>query len=147
MLIEASIPLRVRADECKISVVICTYNRAGLLKAALRSVCKQTLDTAKYEVIVVNNNSQDNTRSVVEEFSKRFSNLQYYMEPRQGLSHARNRGWQGTQGKYVAYFDDDCKIPERWIAVAIEITAKSSRTFWRNIHRPLWHARPLVMSA
>jgi len=103
-----------------ISVVICTYNRAELLTGAIQSLCHQTLDCSLYEIIVVDNNSTDDTHAVVELFAH-YGNVRYCLETRQGLSHARNRGWQVAQGEYVAYIDDDCKVPAHWLAVAKEV--------------------------
>jgi glycosyltransferase involved in cell wall biosynthesis len=109
-----------------ISVVLCTYNRADLLAAALQTLCEQSLDRGEYEVIVVDNNSTDDTRSVAEGFCRSRANVRYVLETRQGLSHARNRGWQEARGEYVAYTDDDCKLPPQWLAVARQIIAKKS---------------------
>lgn len=94
-----------------VSVVVCTYNRVEILKGAIESLCSQTADSSLYEIIVVDNNSTDDTQKVVE----RFGNVHYYPETRQGLSHARNRGWQVAQGKYVAYIDDDAKAERNWL--------------------------------
>ena len=104
-----------------ISVVICTYNRADLLTTALQTVCEQTLDSNEYEVIVVDNNSTDETRAISESFIERYSNVRYFVESQQGLSHARNLGWQKAVGQYVAYTDDDCKVPKQWLEVAKRI--------------------------
>lgn len=109
-----------------INVVVCTYNRADLLASALQTLCEQTLDSSEYEVIVVDNNSTDNTRAVAEEFCRRYPNVRYCFEPQQGLSHARNRGWRVARGEYVAYLDDDCQAPEQWLAVAKEIIEQIS---------------------
>jgi len=109
-----------------ISVVICTYNRAELLANALQTLCAQTLDTCRYEVIVVDNNSQDNTRAVTDDFSRRSPNIRYCYETRQGLSHARNCGWQEARGAYVAYIDDECKVPAQWLNVAKDIIEQVS---------------------
>ena len=100
-------------DGLRISVVICTYNRTELLALALDSLGKQTLDAARYEILVVDNNSTDDTRAVVMEFMPRV-NVRYILERRQGLSHARNRGYQEAQGTYIAYIDDDVKVPPHW---------------------------------
>ena len=108
------------------SVVICTYNRVQLLTKALSSICSQTLDKAHYEIIVVDNNSNDGTREAVDEFCQRFTNVRYCFEPQQGLSYARNRGWQEARGTYVGYTDDDCKVPEQWLEVAKEIIEEVS---------------------
>ena len=107
-----------------ISIVICTYNRAHLLAGALQSVCEQPLDSSEYELIVVDNNSTDNTRAVTESFAQRYPNLRYCFEPQQGLSHARNRGFWCAQGEYVGYLDDDAKASAAWLAVAQEIITR-----------------------
>jgi glycosyltransferase involved in cell wall biosynthesis len=97
-----------------------------MLATILQSLCEQSIETSKYEVIVVDNNSNDNTREVVDEFCRRFTNVHYCFEPQQGLSYARNRGWQEARGKYVGYTDDDCKVPEQWLEVAKEIIEQIS---------------------
>jgi len=109
-----------------ISVVICTYNRVDVFVDALKTICNQTLDASFYEVIVVDNNSSDNTAHVAKDFCERFPNVRYCLESKQGLSHARNRGWREAQGEYVAYIDDDCKVPEQWLAEAKDIIERFS---------------------
>jgi len=97
-----------------ISVVICTYNRARLLTLCLQSLVDQTLDKLFYEVLIINNNSTDDTHAVSMEFCRLHSNFRLFNEPRQGLSHARNRGCQEAAGEYVAYIDDDGKASRNW---------------------------------
>jgi len=109
-----------------ISVVICTYNRAALLAGVLKTLCDQTLDRSCYEVIVVDNNSSDSTRAITEEFCRRYENLRYCLESRQGSSYARNLGVQVAQGEYVAFCDDDCEVPNNWLAIASEIIEEVS---------------------
>ncbi|WP_119069690.1 glycosyltransferase family 2 protein [Aggregatilinea lenta] len=98
-----------------ISVVVCTYNRAALLAQALDTLCAQTLDPDLYEVLVIDNNSTDDTRATVERYAPR---IRHVLETAQGLSHARNRGWREARGTYIAYTDDDCKLPPDWLANA-----------------------------
>ena len=109
-----------------ISVIICTYNRAELLTNGLQTLCEQTLVMSNYEVIVVDNNSQDNTRAVTKDFCRRYPNIRYLFETRQGLSHARNRGWREAKAPYVAYIDDECKVPPQWLATAKQIIDRLS---------------------
>lgn len=130
----------------RISVVVCTYNRADLLVDVLRNLCEQTLDTSRYEVIVVDNNSVDNTRSATGEFCCRYPNVFYFPENRQGLSHARNRGWREARGEYVAYIDDDCRVPEQWLSVANDIIERVSPAVFGgpfypffNTPKPPWY--------
>jgi len=97
------------------------------------------------EVLVIDNNSSDHTREVVESFSPPFP-LHYIFEPVQGLSHARNRGWKEAKGQYVAYLDDDATAPTHWLELAIRIARDHSpvmfggpvRDVFEN-RRPSWH--------
>lgn len=99
-----------------ISVVVCTCNRAALLRVCLDSLAQQTLDSHKYEVLVVDNNSCDETLDVVSEYLKGSNCFRVVREPGQGLSHARNRGWKDAVGQFVAYIDDDAKADPDWLA-------------------------------
>lgn len=103
------------------SVCLYTRNRARLLIQALESVCVQTLPPEQYEVIVVDNGSTDDTRSVVEGFTGRIHNLRYFYEARAGSGRARNRGWQEAIGEVAAFIDDDGKAPANWLRVAAQV--------------------------
>ena len=98
-----------------ISVVVCTYNRSSLLKNCIRSLEKQMADKKNYEVIVVDNNSKDNTKEIVRDYIKNKLNVRTVTEKNQGLSYARNRGWKEAKGKYVAYIDDDAIAELDWV--------------------------------
>jgi glycosyltransferase involved in cell wall biosynthesis len=105
-----------------VSVVICTCNRAEVLRGALQTLSKQTMYKSDYEVIVVDNNSQDSTPNLAKTFCRNHPNIRYVLETRKGLSNARNRGWLEAKGLYVAYVDDDCKMPPQWLKIAMKIT-------------------------
>lgn len=98
-----------------ISAVICTYNRAPLLRRTLAGFFAQVcLDEVEHELIVVDNNSTDDTRRLVESIEDQPS-LRYVFEPRQSLSIARNRGIAEARGTIVAFLDDDVIVDERWL--------------------------------
>ena len=107
----------------KLSAIICTHNRAALLARALESLCRQTVDPSEYEIIVVDNNSKDDTPEIVRTLKNRFPNhpIRLLFEDKQGLSYARNMGYQQASGDYVAYLDDDAIAPANWIEVAQKI--------------------------
>lgn len=67
-----------------ITVIVATYNRCDLLKEALMSLFEQTRDRYKYEIIVVDNNSTDNTRQVAQEFAANYDNVKVFKEEEQG---------------------------------------------------------------
>ena len=104
----------------KISVVVCTYNRSDLLAGCLESLCNQNLDKACYEIIVVDNNSKDDTPQVVNSFLH-FDNIRYVLERKPGLSYARNRGTIEAVGEYVAFIDDDAKAAPNWLEVVYNL--------------------------
>ena len=98
----------------ELSIVVCTYNREELLRLSLQSLVEQTLDKERYEVIVVDNNSTPAAREIALRFVEAEPNFRLVREERQGLSHARNRGWREACGRYVAFLDDDAKASPDW---------------------------------
>jgi glucosyl-dolichyl phosphate glucuronosyltransferase len=101
---------------CDISIVLCTYNRAGMLGDSLRSWSQVVQRGRKVEFIVVDNASTDATRSVVEGFVAGFPGpLRYVHEKQAGLSFARNRGIEVAAGRIVAFVDDDIYFDAAWL--------------------------------
>lgn len=92
-----------------ISVIICSYNRANYIVQALKSLSAQSLPKSTFEVIVVDNNSTDNTAEVCDEYIKENTGLNaYYLtETQQGSSFARNTGAKHAHGEILVFMDDD----------------------------------------
>lgn len=104
-------------DGWDVSVVISTYNRAEVLPHALDSLLHQGPVGFRYEVVVVDNNSTDATRAVVESFIARGSrNVSYLFEPRQGVAYGRNTGILASKAPIIAFTDDDVTVGPDWIA-------------------------------
>ena len=93
----------------KLSIVVATYNRAPYLLRTLESLARQTLSPGLFEILVVNNNSSDNTPEVVAGFAGSHPQLQVRMvtETSQGISYARNCGIASSVGQYIVFIDDD----------------------------------------
>jgi glucosyl-dolichyl phosphate glucuronosyltransferase len=100
-----------------ITVVLCTFNRCRSLPQALESVAAQALpDSFEWEVIVVDNNSSDQTRQVAENYFRKYpGRFRYVFEPQQGLSRARNTGIREARGDVVAFMDDDITVEPMWL--------------------------------
>lgn len=99
-----------------ISVVVCTYNRAEMLRDTLESWLSLQNTRFKVELIIVDNNSTDHTAQVVESFRSVYpSRLHYICEANVGLSYARNRGIKEASGKIVAFVDDDVFFDKDWL--------------------------------
>lgn len=94
----------------KITFVICTYNRAFILKDCLESIFFQIKNSDSCEVLVIDNHSIDNTREVVNQLTKLYPNLRLVPEKQIGLSYARNRAMQDGVGEWLVYIDDDAKL-------------------------------------
>lgn len=105
----------------ELSAIICTYNRADYLRKAITSLIEQTLDTDRFEIIVVDNNSKDDTKQVATEEFAHVPNLRYLFEPVPGLSRARNTGWQNAEGRFIAFLDDDAVAAPEWAATFLEV--------------------------
>jgi glycosyltransferase involved in cell wall biosynthesis len=101
----------------KISVILCTYNRCGSLAKTLSSVAASILpQSVEWEVLVVDNNSTDQTRVVAGEFQKEFQGrFRYLFEPQQGKSFALNKGVREARGDVLAFLDDDVIVEAAWL--------------------------------
>ncbi len=105
------------------SVVVPTFNRADLLGETLKSLLAQEVN-ASYEVVVVDNNSSDDTESVVRAFETRSGALiQYVFEGEQGSSAARNAGTRAASGDVVVFVDDDVIAGPDWLRAIAETFA------------------------
>tara|TARA_B100000315_G_C14562353_1_gene581164 strand:- start:365 stop:1270 length:906 start_codon:yes stop_codon:yes gene_type:complete len=131
----------------KLSVVVCTYKRENLLRMCLESLEKQTAIKADYEIVVVNNHSNELSENLIKEFKDQNNNIRFINEPIQGLSHARNRGWKESSGRYIAFIDDDSKAEKNWCKYIIECFYKIKPTPasvggkilpWYDIDPPYW---------
>lgn len=99
----------------KISAIVCVYNREKTLPQCLGALTKQTLDTAAYEVVVVDNNSTDGSANIAAEFAKAHENVRCVLETKQGLAAARNRGMAEANAPIAAFTDDDAIPAANWL--------------------------------
>ncbi len=124
-----------------ISVIICTYSRGEHLRKVLFDLtCQESICHVSYEVLVVDNNSRDNTKHVCEEFISKYPEVfRYVFEERQGKTFALNTGIRESRGNIVAFTDDDVVIDKRWlysINQAFEVNPECKAFGGRVL--PLW---------
>jgi glycosyltransferase involved in cell wall biosynthesis len=100
-----------------ITVILCTYDRSGSLAKALASAAVQEMSAGvQWEVLVVDNNSRDQTPAVVGKFSNEYpGRFRYLFEPQPGKSFALNAGIQDAQGSILAFIDDDVVVDTKWL--------------------------------
>ncbi|MGH9468886.1 MAG: glycosyltransferase [Terriglobia bacterium] len=128
-----------------ITLIICTFNRAASLETTLGSIQNLALPASlRWEILVVDNNSTDSTREVVEQFAAASGlNVLYLFEKRQGKSYALNTGIREARGGIIAFADDDVTFDRNWL-----VSLKQALDGWGCIGVggkiiPVWsHAAP-----
>lgn len=121
-----------------VSIVVCTYNRAEILQEALQSLTNQTTNTKKFEIIIINNNSTDHTQKIAEQFAAENHNFRVIVENKQGLSHARNRGFLEAASTWVAYLDDDAKVNNKYIERMLFVISNYNFDCFGGVYLP-WY--------
>lgn len=105
-----------------ISIIICTYNRAQILEKTLASYSSlKPSDIFQVELLIVDNNSNDNTAQIINTFIKQHPETRYIFEPNPGLSHARNTGIKESKGNIIAFIDDDVYLDPDWVTEVLHI--------------------------
>lgn len=99
----------------QISAIIATRDRHGVLGDAIASLRRQNVGSEAFEIIVVDNSTDQARSATFREKYAGVANLHYVLEPRQGLSNARNRGTALARGPIVAFMDDDAIAAPDWI--------------------------------
>lgn len=110
--------------DLELSVCIVTYRRPPALARLLRSLERQAGELPAFEVLVVDNDAEGSVASICAEFEARLP-LRYVIEPRRGISHARNRSVQASRGRYLAFLDDDHEVGPDWLATLYAASIES----------------------
>jgi glucosyl-dolichyl phosphate glucuronosyltransferase len=104
----------------RITVAICTWNRADMLRQTLSRMCELVSPSdAAWELLVVDNNCTDATADVIRSFSDRLP-LRVIEEHTPGVSHARNRVLQEASGDFILWTDDDVLVDRDWLASFVQ---------------------------
>ncbi|MDJ0795633.1 MAG: hormogonium polysaccharide biosynthesis glycosyltransferase HpsE [Calothrix sp. MO_167.B12] len=103
-----------------LTVAIPTYNGANRLPQVLERIqAQKNIENLNWEIIVVDNNSKDNTAKLIQEYQKKWQHsypLRYVFEPKQGLAFARQRAIEEAKGELVAFLDDDNIPALNWVS-------------------------------
>lgn len=132
-----------------ISVIICTWNRCKLLAETLKTLqCQKNLGLHEIETIIIDNNSSDQTASVVRDFIADWplGKLYYLYESKQGKQFALNLGIKKSSGEVLAFTDDDVILPDDWILNILKIFGNSqvelvggkTLLLWPDNLMPIW---------
>jgi len=133
----------MKFEEPFVSIVICTRNRADSLdKLALRSMA--SLDYSAYEVIVIDDASNDNTAQILEKYKSKIKNFKVIKnDSNKGLCYVRNLGVEYSQGDIIAFTDDDCAVDKNWLKELVKpylkdekIVAVGGKSYIKNTTEP-----------
>ncbi len=105
-----------------LSIIVCTYNREKYIGECLTRLAEQDIDPTKYEVLVINNKSTDNTQEIIKEIIPRHPkiNFHYFIEENQGHTYARNRGIKESKGTILSFLDDDAFVQNNYCKEIID---------------------------
>lgn len=104
----------------KYSIIICSYNRCQFLIETIESVLSVLKNRIDFEILIIDNNSPDATSSLKQRYSSN-PKVRYFLETKQGLSHARNRGVKEAGGEILVYLDDDIELVDDYFDICDEI--------------------------
>jgi glycosyltransferase involved in cell wall biosynthesis len=110
-----------------VSVIIPTYNRATLLPITLDSLLAQNYPADRYEVIVANNGSTDETEHVLSAYCAGKTQVRFINEARQGVHYARNSAAKTAQGDILYFTDDDMKADRELLVELVKVFDLDSR--------------------
>jgi len=99
----------------RVTVAVITYNRSRYLREALAGLVRQSYPADRWELLVVDNNSSDDTRDVVASFTISMPVPRHIVEMRQGLDHGRNRAIAEARGDVIVLVDDDILVGPDWL--------------------------------
>lgn len=125
--------------ELDVSVIIATFNRAEILRQTLESMTHMHRDGLLVEFVIVDNNSSDNTREVIDSYRERLP-IRYLFEAKSGQNCARNAALRNVDlGKIVAFTDDDVEPRRDWLQAIVTVAERwpDYSVFGGRIY-PIW---------
>jgi glycosyltransferase involved in cell wall biosynthesis len=126
----------------KLSVIIPTRNRAGLLHTTLKSIALQTFPSAEFEVIVVDNGSTDNTKQIVDNCISSIRNIRYFYDATPGLHIGRHLGLKEAKAELLVYADDDIEAFPEWLEGIWESFQDNEVALVGGKNLPKWETEP-----
>ena len=107
-----------------LSIIIPAYNSETYIENCINNIYNQKMNICDYEIVIVNDGSKDNTRFVVEQLQKKYSNVILINQINQGSSIARNTGVNCAKGDYIYFLDSDDYLAENTLSIIIDIAVK-----------------------
>src|SRR3989338_2596811 len=97
------------------TLVVMTYQRPQGLKECLTSLANQDLEAGNFEVLVIDDGSDNDNLAIVQAFQNRL-HVRYLKQEHRGISAARNTGWKEAKGNLVGFIADDYRLPPNYLS-------------------------------
>lgn len=104
----------------KVSVIVVCYNERVNIGCCLQSLVDLQYPQEDYEILVVDNNSEDGTQEIIRGFQKDHPRIRLFINQERGIASSRNMGIKRAAYPYVAFTDADCQVPPEWLGVMVD---------------------------
>ncbi|MBN1871837.1 MAG: glycosyltransferase [Candidatus Omnitrophica bacterium] len=123
------------ADIPRVTIIIPVYNAAATLRPCLDSILNQSF--TDYELILVDNNSSDDSNKIINEYVLKFPRLKVFLELKKGRGAARHRGEINSSGDIILMTDTDCIVPKNWVEEIIKPITEHNEIAVQGLKKPL----------
>lgn len=114
----------------KASIIILNYFGERVIKESVESVIMQTFPKKEYEIIIVDNNSQDNSIKILSEYAKKYPRIKLViLSKNKGFAGGNNKGIKQAKGEYIVLLNNDCVADENWLKNLIECAESDKKVF------------------
>lgn len=115
------------------SIIVLNYQGEKVIKRCIDSLLEINYPKDKYEIIIVDNNSSDKSKSIIRRLTKRSNNIRtIFLNKNLGFSRGNNNGVKQSRGKYVILLNNDCIVEKDWLKGLVEIAEKDKKIFAVN---------------
>ena len=110
----------------KLSIIVPVYNVEQYLKRCIESIIAQDIPSSEFEIIIVNDGSQDSSEYIIKEYTATHENIISLKQKNQGLSGARNTGIRHAHGKYIWFVDSDDYLKDNIVGSILKIAEQNN---------------------
>lgn len=115
------------------SVIVLNYYGEKVIEATIESLLKLNYPKTAYEIIIVDNNSQDNSKEILTKYSKQYSNIRLFFQNKNlGFSKGNNVGMKKAKGEFVVLLNNDCVVEKNWLKELVKTVNKDNNIFAVN---------------
>ncbi|MDD4938192.1 MAG: glycosyltransferase family 2 protein [Candidatus Shapirobacteria bacterium] len=114
----------------KASVIILNYFGEQIIEETIKSIINLNFPKDKFELIIVDNNSQDKSRKIIKEYEKKYSNIKsLFLKKNLGFAGGNNPGIRIAKGEYVILLNNDCIVDKNWLKELVNLADKNPKIF------------------